>query len=96
VLLDERGPGGAVPHPVHQLTKASAFVVGELAARVPEIVEVEADQPGRLGGGVPLAGEVAAPKLCSLRASEDQRARARAGEDQRDGRPRPRRGSQEW
>jgi hypothetical protein len=80
MLVDERGASGTVPHAVHQLAEASALVIVELVARVPEVVEVEAGQARLSCSGVSLAREVAAPELRALRTREDEGRRARSGE----------------
>jgi hypothetical protein len=37
VLVDQRGPHGAVAHPVHEFASAGAGVSSELVARVPQV-----------------------------------------------------------
>ena len=72
MLVDHRGPGGAVPHTGHGVAKTGTGVRRQRVAGVAEIMEVEAGQVGRLRGVLPGPAEVAAPELRVLGSGEDQ------------------------
>ena len=81
VLVDQRGPRAAVPHPRHQLPRTGPGRRGQRVARVPEIVEVQLGRDARsLPGLDPVVAEVAAPQLPALRPDEDVPVTAGSGE----------------
>src|SRR5690606_13162364 len=64
VLVDQRGPRAAVPHPRHQLPRAGPGRGSQGVARVPQIVEVQFGRDARgLPGLDPVVPEVAASQL---------------------------------
>ena len=85
VLVDECGPRAGVAEPGHQLFKAGASSGGQGAARVPEIVEVNAGRPGFRAGLHPDPPEVGAPEPRALGAHEDQAPLPRLGGCEEDG-----------
>jgi hypothetical protein len=74
VQVDQRGARAAVAHPVHQLAlRLAPGVRGERVARMPQVMKMDAGQPGRRHGREPDAP----PEIAVM-----QRAAARAGEQQ--------------
>jgi hypothetical protein len=56
VLVDYRGTGGGMTHPMHQVSQIRAHCRGEVVARMPEIMEMEARQPNGCHGLRPTRG----------------------------------------
>lgn len=72
VLIDQRSARGAMTHPAHQFPKAGARSGRDVVAAVPQVMDMNARQPGRFCG-LPLGvAEVGPPDLAALRADEDQ------------------------
>lgn len=72
VLVDVCGACRAVAHPVHEFAEARASLGGQGIAGMPQVMKVDADEPGRLERRAPCAREVAPAKLGTFRAGEDQ------------------------
>jgi hypothetical protein len=60
MLVDVGGPGRAVAHPVHEFAQAGPGLGGQGVAGMPQVVKVDADEPGRFERRAPNAREVAA------------------------------------
>jgi hypothetical protein len=80
VLVDIGGPSRAVAHPVHEFTQAGPGLSGQGVAGMPQVVKVDAVEPGRFERRAPDAREVAAAELGTFRASEDQTFEGSVGE----------------
>ena len=48
MLVDQRSARGAVAHPVHEFAEASSGLTGQRVTGMPQVVKVNAGQPGRL------------------------------------------------
>jgi hypothetical protein len=69
-----------VAHPVHEFTQAGPGLTGQGVAGMPQVVKVDADEPGCVERRTPDPREVAAAELGTFRAGEDQAFGVSAGE----------------
>lgn len=75
VEVDQRGPGDAVAHPLHQLAEVGASIGRERISGMPQVVKVNGWQASRLERGEPKAApEVAVPQRRAGGGREDGRA----------------------
>src|SRR5690348_10326699 len=75
VLVDQRGPSGAVTHAGHEVSEAGTGTRSERVSGVAQVVEVEAGQAdlGHRSGPVAGALEVGAAEYAAVGAGEDER-----------------------
>jgi hypothetical protein len=77
VQVDQRGPGGGVPHAVHQLAQRGPSSRGKHIAGVAEVMKMQVRQTDLAGGLNPYAAtEQAVPQQLAGRAGENQRVTA--------------------
>lgn len=72
MLIDQRSACGAVAHLAHQLPETGASRRRDVIAGMPQVVEMEINQSGRLGGRAPYAAEVEASQWAILRPDEHE------------------------
>lgn len=70
VLVDERGPGTGMSHPLHQLARAGTLARRHRVAGVAEIVEMQVGQAHSVAGYGPSPPEGRPPQPATLRADQ--------------------------